>query len=55
MSIQWSDNSPIYRQLKDKLVGMMLDGDIKPGQTVSVEIALQETSGKAAGFAFDFH
>lgn len=29
-------------------------GDIKPGQTVSVEIALQETSGKAAGFAFDF-
>ena len=30
------------------------DGDIKPGQTVSVEIALQETSGKAAGFAFDF-
>lgn len=31
------------------------DGDIKPGQTVSVEIALQETSGKAAGFAFDFH
>ncbi|MEY3360201.1 MAG: hypothetical protein RLZZ537_836 [Pseudomonadota bacterium] len=31
------------------------EGDIKPGQTVSVEIALQETSGKAAGFAFDFH
>lgn len=30
------------------------DGDIKPGQTVFVEIALQETSGKAAGFAFDF-
>lgn len=29
--------------------------DIKPGQTVSVEIALQETSGKAADFAFDFH
>ena len=28
MSIQWSDNNPIYRQLKDKLVGMMLDGDI---------------------------
>jgi len=29
--------------------------EIRPGQTVSVEIALQETSGKAAGFAFDFH
>ena len=28
--------------------------EIRPGQTVSVEIALQETSGKAAGFAFDF-
>ena len=28
--------------------------EIQPGQTVSVEIALQETSGKAAGFAFDF-
>lgn len=34
MSIQWSDNSPIYRQLKDKLVGMMLDGDIKPGDAL---------------------
>jgi len=29
--------------------------EIRPGQTVSVEIALQETSAKAAGFAFDFH
>ena len=34
MSIQWSDNSPIYRQLKEKLVGMMLDGDIKPGDAL---------------------
>ncbi len=31
------------------------DGDIKPNQTVSVEIALQETTAKAAGFSFDFH
>ena len=30
----WHDNSPIYRQLKDKLVGMMLDGDIKPGDAL---------------------
>ena len=29
--------------------------EIRPGQTVSVEIALQETSAKAAGFTFDFH
>jgi GntR family transcriptional regulator len=34
MSIQWSDNSPIYRQLKDRLVSMMLDGDIKPGDAL---------------------
>ncbi|MBP7916851.1 MAG: GntR family transcriptional regulator [Arenimonas sp.] len=34
MSVQWSDNSPIYRQLKDKLVGMMLDGFIKPGDAL---------------------
>jgi len=31
------------------------DGEIKPKQTVSVEIALQETTAKAAGFSFDFH
>jgi GntR family transcriptional regulator len=34
MNVQWSDNSPIYRQLKDRLVGMMLDGDIKPGDAL---------------------
>ncbi len=34
MNIQWSDNSPIYRQLKDKLVSMMLDGFIKPGDAL---------------------
>ncbi len=34
MSIQWNDNSPIYRQLKDRLVGMMLDGFIKPGDAL---------------------
>ncbi len=34
MNVQWSDNSPIYRQLKDKLVSMMLDGFIKPGDAL---------------------
>lgn len=29
--------------------------EIAPGQTVTVEIALQETSGTAAGFGFEFH
>lgn len=30
------------------------DREIKAGQTVSVEIAIQEPAGKAAGFAFGF-
>ncbi|MBP7371120.1 MAG: GntR family transcriptional regulator [Arenimonas sp.] len=34
MNIQWSDNAPIYRQLKEKLIGMMLDGFIKPGDAL---------------------
>ena len=31
MTIGWNDNSPIYRQLKDKVIGMMLDGFLKAG------------------------
>lgn len=31
------------------------DREIKAGQTVSVEIAIQEPAGKAAGFTFDFN
>ena len=31
MTIAWHDNSPIYRQLKDKVIGMMLDGALKAG------------------------
>jgi GntR family transcriptional regulator len=31
MTITWHDNAPIYRQLKDKVVGMMLDGVLKAG------------------------
>jgi GntR family transcriptional regulator len=31
MAIGWNDNTPIYRQLKDKVVGMMLDGALKAG------------------------
>lgn len=31
MTIGWNDNAPIYRQLKDKVIGMMLDGDLKAG------------------------
>ena len=34
MSIAWNDNSPIYRQLKERVVGMMLDGILKPGDAL---------------------
>ncbi|SDG40531.1 MULTISPECIES: GntR family transcriptional regulator [unclassified Duganella] len=30
----WNDNAPIYRQLKDKVVGMLLDGLLKPGDAL---------------------
>lgn len=32
--IQWSDGAPIYRQLKDKVIAMMLDGELKPGDAL---------------------
>jgi len=28
---QWNDNAPIYRQLKERIMAMMLDGVLKPG------------------------
>ena len=34
MSIAWNDNLPIYRQLKDRVVSMMLDGVLKPGDAL---------------------
>lgn len=33
-SIQWSDGAPIYRQLKERVVAMMLDGVLKPGDAL---------------------
>ena len=32
--IQWSDGAPIYRQLKDRVIAMMLDGVLKPGEAL---------------------
>ncbi len=32
--IQWSDGAPIYRQLKDRVIAMMLDGILKPGEAL---------------------
>ena len=34
MSTDWNDNTPIYRQLKDKVIGMMLDGSLKAGDAL---------------------
>lgn len=34
MSTTWSDNLPIYLQLKEKVVAMMLDGVLKPGDAL---------------------
>ena len=32
--VQWSDNAPIYRQLKERVIAMMLDGELKPGDAL---------------------
>ena len=32
--IQWSDGAPIYRQLKDRVSAMLLDGILKPGEAL---------------------
>ncbi len=43
MAIEWNDNQPIYRQLRDHVVAMMLDGVLQEGdplpsvRTVSAE------------------
>src|SRR5437660_12842303 len=31
MDREWNDNQPIYRQLRDRVVGMILDGVLKEG------------------------
>jgi GntR family transcriptional regulator len=31
MDFEWNDNQPIYRQLRDRVVAMMLDGVLKEG------------------------
>lgn len=33
-AIQWSDSAPIYRQLKERVIAMMLDGVLKPGDAL---------------------
>ena len=33
-AVEWSDGAPIYRQLKERVVAMLLDGVIKPGEAL---------------------
>ncbi len=46
MNREWSDNQPIYRQLRDQMVAMILDGVLKEGdplpsvRTVAAEYRL---------------
>jgi GntR family transcriptional regulator len=34
MDREWNDNQPIYRQLRDRVVAMILDGVLKEGDTL---------------------
>jgi GntR family transcriptional regulator len=34
MSTTWNDSTPIYRQLRDRVVAMILDGVLKPGDAL---------------------
>ena len=34
MTIGWNDNTPIYRQLKQRVMSMMLDGVLKSGDAL---------------------
>ena len=34
MSMVWNDNTPIYRQLRDRVVAMILDGVLKQGDAL---------------------
>jgi len=34
MNVGWNDSTPIYRQLKERVVGMMLDGALQAGDAL---------------------
>jgi GntR family transcriptional regulator len=34
MHNEWHSNAPIYRQLKDRIIAMLLDGLLKPGDAI---------------------
>ena len=32
--VQWRDSAPIYRQLKERVIAMLLDGQLRPGDAL---------------------
>ncbi len=47
MSADWNDSTPIYRQLKERVVGMMLDGVLKAGDALPSMTATVPASSTA--------
>ena len=44
MDTDWNDNQPIYRQLRERVVAMILDGAIKEGDALpSVRVVATES------------
>ena len=54
MDPQWEDSVPIYRQLRDRVVAMILDGILKEGdalpsvRSVASEFRLNPLNGRTA-------
>ena len=48
MDPQWDDSQPIYRQLRDRVVAMILEGVLKEGGT-QVEVAAVSGALKEVG------
>jgi GntR family transcriptional regulator len=43
MALEWNDNQPIYRQLRDRVVAMILDGVLEEGDPLpSVRVVAAE-------------
>ena len=36
MDREWNDNQPIYRQLRDRVIAMILDGVLKEGRSAAL-------------------
>lgn len=54
LSPDWTDDQPIYRQLKDKLVSAIIDGSLKEGEplpsvrTISVDMQINPITASKA-------